>query len=140
VVSRYDPSELRDVLAETAATAAEAFLGEAEGPRPEPVTPDARPRVRVLEDGEVIPEGCRDSTLTSLAGSMRRRGFGENAIRAALLVENAERCRPPLPERDVAKIARSVARYRPQDVPSFAGPPRHGKHFVLSMAFDLEVG
>ena len=61
--------------------------------------------------GTRIEEGQRNAVLTSLAGAMRRRGFGEAAILAALLAENAERCAPPLDRADVEKIARSVARY-----------------------------
>jgi putative DNA primase/helicase len=44
---------------------------------------------------------------------MRRRGASEAAILAALREENARRCRPPLADHQVAKIARSVARYAP---------------------------
>jgi putative DNA primase/helicase len=73
-------------------------------------------RAPALADGVKIPEHSRNSTLTSLAGTMRRRGFGERAIRAALLEENAERCEPPLGEAEVEAIARSVARYRPGTV------------------------
>jgi hypothetical protein len=61
-----------------------------------------------------IPAGTRNQTLASLAGTMRRRGMSEGAIRAALLEENA-RCEPPLPEREVAAIARSVSRYDPEE-------------------------
>jgi putative DNA primase/helicase len=63
--------------------------------------------------GERIPEGGRNKTLASLAGSMRRRGAGEAAILAALQVTNAERCIPPLEADEVAKIAASVSRYEP---------------------------
>jgi len=66
-----------------------------------------------LVDGEVIPEGSRDTVLTSLAGTMRRRGFSIEAIEAALLVENNLRCQPPLDEAQVRKIARSMGRYAP---------------------------
>ncbi len=66
---------------------------------------------------DVIPEGERDSTLTSLAGTMRRRGMSEAAILEALRVEN-ERCEPaPLPASDLERIARSVAGYAPEEVP-----------------------
>ncbi|WP_160106151.1 AAA family ATPase [Pseudomonas izuensis] len=68
--------------------------------------------------GGAIPEGARNSTLTSLAGTMRRRGMGRESMEAALLIENASRCSPPLPESEVATIARSVAAYTPADVPS----------------------
>jgi putative DNA primase/helicase len=69
--------------------------------------------------GDSIPDGQRNTVLTSLAGTMRRRGFTQDAILAALLAENAARCRPPLPEAEVASIARSIARYAPT-----AQPPR----------------
>jgi putative DNA primase/helicase len=39
----------------------------------------------------VIADGQRNQTLTSLAGTMRRRGMSESAITAALLHENAAR-------------------------------------------------
>jgi hypothetical protein len=62
---------------------------------------------------DIIPEGCRNAHLTSLAGSMRKRGMAEASIIAALLVENEARCRPPLSEAEVRLIARSVGRYMP---------------------------
>ena len=65
-----------------------------------------------------IPEGHRNSHLTSLAGAMRRRGMSMEAIEAALLEENRRRCEPPLPENEVRKIAASMERYEP------AGPGR----------------
>jgi hypothetical protein len=64
-------------------------------------------------DGD-IPAHQRNSTLASLAGTMRRRGFSENAIAAALTVENRDRCKPPLTENEVHRIAHSIARYKPE--------------------------
>lgn len=66
-----------------------------------------------MTSGEVIPEGQRNQTLLSLAGSMRRRGMGRAAIEAALLAENKQRCVPPLNECEVGAIAGSVSRYEP---------------------------
>jgi hypothetical protein len=63
----------------------------------------------------VIPEGQRNNVLTSLAGTMRRRGMTPEAIEAALGVENRDRCDPPLSEAEVRTIARSVGRYTPAD-------------------------
>lgn len=60
-----------------------------------------------------IPSGQRNTTLASLAGSMRRRGMTESSIALALRSENAERCKPPLQDKEVEKIARSVGRYEP---------------------------
>jgi len=61
-------------------------------------------------EGE-IPEGKRNSTLLSLAGTMQRRGMAPGAIEAALLEENQCKCRPPLGKREVQAIARGVLRY-----------------------------
>lgn len=61
----------------------------------------------------IIPEGQRNAHLTSLAGSMRRRGMPQSAIEAALLEVNYSQCQAPLPENEVLAIARSVSRYTP---------------------------
>ena len=62
---------------------------------------------------EVLVEGQRNATLASLAGLMRRPGMSASAIEAALLVENQERCQPPLDDEEVHRIAVSVGRYAP---------------------------
>src|SRR5215207_3693262 len=46
--------------------------------------------------GERIPPGRRNQELTSIAGTMRRRGMGEAEILAAIRVANGQRCQPPL--------------------------------------------
>jgi len=74
---------------------------------------DAPPRQSAKRVERKIPERKRSSTLTSLAGSMRRRGMLQEAIEAALLVEN-RRCDPPLPEAEVLSIAKSISRYEPK--------------------------
>jgi hypothetical protein len=76
-----------------------------------------------VEASGPIPEGQRNSTLASMAGTMRRRDMSEAAIAAALLAENAARCTPPLPEDEVQKTAQSVARYAPSEVAHEASPP-----------------
>lgn len=60
-----------------------------------------------------IREGSRNANLTSLAGSMRRRGASEEAISQALIAEN-KKCNPPLGEDEILTIARSVGRYEPE--------------------------
>lgn len=69
----------------------------AEAPRwlVEAVRDDGPDRSR--EIGEAVPEGRRNASLTSLAGSMRLRGASTTAILAALNEENNIKCRPPLP-------------------------------------------
>jgi len=73
------------------------------------------------EVGEEIADGNRNGTLTSLAGTMRRRGMGEEEIFAALVVTNRLRCRPPLPEEEVRRICASVAGYEPDGRPWWVG-------------------
>lgn len=60
-----------------------------------------------------VPEGGRNNFLASQAGAMRRRGMSEDAIASALLVENNDRCKPPLPDHEVRAIAASISRYEP---------------------------
>jgi len=60
-----------------------------------------------------IPLGERNQTLTSFAGSMRKRGMTQEAIELALSAENRNRCDPPLSEAEVRTIARSIERYAP---------------------------
>ena len=64
-------------------------------------------------DGEPIPEGQRNATLTKLAGAMRRQGTPADEIEAALIIAN-KRCQPgPLPVDEIRTIAKSVCRYAP---------------------------
>jgi len=62
---------------------------------------------------EILSEGERDSLLTSLAGTMRRRGASEDAILAALREENETRVTPSLPDKQLKKIAASIAKKEP---------------------------
>ncbi len=55
-----------------------------------------------------ILEGERNVRLTSLAGTMRRRGMTTTEIEFALLAINAGRCMPPLPDDEVRTIATSI--------------------------------
>ncbi|MFN8123639.1 MAG: primase alpha helix C-terminal domain-containing protein, partial [Thermoleophilia bacterium] len=81
---------------------------------------ERRPRTAADTEGDPIPEGGRNAALTSLAGTMRRRGMTAAAIAAALHAENTERCNPPLPEEEVDTIARSVASYPAAEAPKAA--------------------
>ncbi len=66
--------------------------------------------------GEIIGNGHRNATLFSLAGSMRRRGLGQNEIMAALREVNETRVRPRLQETELSEIANGVMRY-PAEAP-----------------------
>jgi len=71
--------------------------------------------------GKTIPETERSDTLTSLGGTMRRRGMSVKAIAAALLAENASCCDPPLPENEVREIAKSIGKYKRGKLPGKLG-------------------
>jgi putative DNA primase/helicase len=62
---------------------------------------------------DIFEEGQRDELLTSLAGSMRRRNASPDAMLAALREENATRCNPPLEDRQLRKIVRSISKKSP---------------------------
>lgn len=72
-----------------------------------------RPAPVESDDPDIIPDGKRNSTLASIAGRLRQIGLDASAIDAALQRINQLRCRPPLSANEVSKIARSVARYEP---------------------------
>lgn len=61
--------------------------------------------------------GTRNQSLTSLAGTFRRRGMDEDEIFTALMAVNVKRCDPPLTEKEVRAIAASVKRYIPAPEP-----------------------
>lgn len=77
-------------------------------------------------EGAPIPEGSRNGTLASLAGTMRRRGMSPAAIEAAILEVNRTQCRPPLDEAEVRGIAASVSRYDPGRTASLGAAPPSG--------------
>jgi putative DNA primase/helicase len=64
---------------------------------------------------DIIREGERDQLLTSLAGTMRRRGASPRAILEALRIENASRVRPPLSDEQLRKIAKSIGAKDPAE-------------------------
>jgi len=81
--------------------------------------------------GEVISEGARNSTLASLAGTMRRRGMSQSEIKAALIEANRSRCKPPLPDEEVEKVAISIAKYDPDPHPL---PPINNPSFQFPLS------
>jgi hypothetical protein len=57
-----------------------------------------------------IPEGERDGTLASVAGKLRRIGLTAEEMKPTLQAVNDGRCAPPLPEKQVDKIANSIGK------------------------------
>ena len=62
---------------------------------------------------EKISKGHRHKTLTSLAGTMRRRGCTPDEILAAIRVTNSTRCDPPYDDKHLQQIATSMEKYAP---------------------------
>lgn len=52
---------------------------------------------------ELIPEGKRVDTIVRLIASLRTKGLDDDAIKAAVRVENEKRCTPPLKEKELEK-------------------------------------
>jgi uncharacterized protein (DUF927 family) len=101
-----------------------------------PTTRDPAGASTVKPNGKAKPiaEGARNETLFRLAAALRAKGLAAEAIEAALLVENAAKCVPPLPEDEVRAIARSVGRY-PEGTTSTSTSERcayAGGEFVVS--------
>lgn len=97
-------------------------------------------------DGERIRQGARNGYLTSLLGAARRRGATVSELEALGLTANAERCDPPLEEREVRAIAESVARYAPSDpppdeivsaAPMYASPAETKRRLAFRSAVDF---
>ncbi|MES2017010.1 MAG: bifunctional DNA primase/polymerase [Pseudomonadota bacterium] len=59
--------------------------------------------------GRTIAEGGRNDTLFKLGGDMAGLRLPVETIEAALLLENAKHCTPPLPAAEVRAIARSAS-------------------------------
>ena len=89
-----------------------AIFPDKNAPRPAAIT-STTTGTQTTTTTESIPEGRRNSTLTSKAGTMHRRDMSPAAITAALWLENVEKCKPPLDRSEVERIVASVTRYAP---------------------------
>ena len=67
---------------------------------------------------EGVVEGERNSTLASLTGHLLWRGVDPGVAVELLLAWNRMRCRPPLPDEEVAGVVESVARLHASQVPA----------------------
>lgn len=83
-------------------------------PYPVPPSPQG-PSYEVTGVSERIAAGQRNSVLTSLAGTFRNKGLGEEEIYVALQGVNTARCDPRLRDDELRGIAHSVSRYRPEN-------------------------
>lgn len=58
-----------------------------------------------------IPNGCRNTSLTSLAGQLCSRGYSKEQVLQELIKVNNEKCKPPLDMSEINAIIRSMMRY-----------------------------
>ena len=79
---------------------------------PEWDSPKGSKRVRVKPYYPVIPDGCRNICLTSLAGMMHSIGYTKGQIYRELQYANSTACKPPLDDGELRSICNSVTRYR----------------------------
>jgi hypothetical protein len=62
-----------------------------------------------------VAEGERNATLASLAGHLLWHGVDPEVALELLLAWNRSRCRPPLPDEEVAGVVQSIARLHERD-------------------------
>ena len=79
---------------------------------PEWDSPKGGKRVKIRPNYPVIPDGCRNICLTSLAGMMHSIGYTKGQIYRELQYANNTACRPPLLDGELRTICNSVTRYR----------------------------
>lgn len=69
-------------------------------------------RIKLRPVYPLIPDGCRNICLTSLAGMLHNQGYTPQAIYDELTYCNTVACEPMLPDGEVRAIVNSVARYK----------------------------
>jgi hypothetical protein len=69
-------------------------------------------RIKLRPVYPLIPDGCRNICLTSLAGMLHNQGYTPQAIYDELTYCNTVACEPILPDGEVVSIVHSVTRYK----------------------------
>jgi hypothetical protein len=69
-------------------------------------------RIKLRPVYPLIPDGCRNICLTSLAGMLHNQGYSPQAIYDELTYCNTVACEPMLPDGEVVSIVNSVTRYK----------------------------
>ena len=79
---------------------------------PEWDSPKGSKRVKVRPNYPVIPDGCRNICLTSLAGMLHSIGYTKGQIYRELQYANTTACIPPVLDGELRAICNSVTRYQ----------------------------
>jgi len=69
-------------------------------------------RVQMIPDYPPITSGSRNLSLASVAGAMHTAGCPVRTIRNELFKVNRSACHPPLDDREIEQIVRSITRYK----------------------------
>ena len=69
-------------------------------------------RIKLRPVYPLIPDGCRNICLTSLAGMLHNQGYSPQQIYDEISYCNTVACEPMLPERELETIVGSVTRYK----------------------------
>ena len=88
------------------------------------------------QPAELVPQGQRNTHLTSLAGTFHRSGASPEAITAALIAENAAKCTPALDSAEVEKIVASVSKYPAAQLGDGADAAESLMQLVLTQYFN----
>lgn len=75
-------------------------------------TPITDGKIKLRPEYPQIPDGCRNISLTSLAGMLHTLGYDSKAIYDELTHCNKTACKPMLPDGEVITIVNSVTRYK----------------------------
>ncbi len=78
---------------------------------PQHIIDQLKPKPVVLSKSKKIRKGGRNNALASFAGMVRSLGLNEGQIAELLYKYNELLCSPPLDEDEVARVAKSIARY-----------------------------
>jgi len=78
-----------------------------------------------LREVDFLYERGRNDGLYRRGSAYRGLGSSQAAIEASLLIDNRERCRPPLEAAEVAKIAESAAKHEPNETKPLWASPQH---------------
>jgi len=81
-----------------------------------------------------IASGARTDTLFKLACSLQAKGLADAAIKAAIITENAEKCEPPLTEKELEReVFGALSRYEKGPTPKTTATPKKEKEKVQSL-------
>ncbi len=75
-------------------------------------SPPQNGKIRLRPDYPPIPDGCRNISLTSLAGTLHNTGYSFEQIYDELKYVNETACMPPLDDYELQCIVTSITRYK----------------------------